>query len=120
MLQLGPKHAHFLLFYDFVPDYLERRGAFRDAHLQRGWGAQMRGELVLAGAYADPADGAVLLFCGESAAVAERFAQQDPYVQAGLVARWYVRRWSTVIGDAAVTPVHPVCAANPEQREECR
>ncbi len=112
--------AHFLLFYEFVPDYLARRGAIRDAHLRLGWDAQARGELLLAGAYADPADGAALLFRCESAAVPERFAQQDPYVQAGLVARWQVRRWTTVIGDAAATPMHPVRVAAPEQMEERR
>jgi uncharacterized protein YciI len=52
-------------------------------------------------------DGAVLLFHGESAAVAERFVATDPYVRAGLVARWQVRRWTTVVGDAALAPLRP-------------
>jgi uncharacterized protein len=99
--------GHFLLFYEVVPDYVTRRAEFRDAHLQLAWEAQARGELVLGGAYADPVDGAVLLFRGESAAVAERFVAQDPYVRAGLVARWTVRRWTTVVGDAASTPLRP-------------
>ena len=41
---------HFLLFYDTAPDYLERRGAFRGAHLALAWAAAERGELVLGGA----------------------------------------------------------------------
>jgi hypothetical protein len=62
-----------------------------------------RGELVLAGAFADPIDGAALLFRGESAAAAEAFARADPYVLNGLVQRWRVRPWTTVVGpDAAV------------------
>lgn len=98
---------HFLLFYEFVPGYVERRPPYRAEHLSRAWASQERGELVLAGAYADPADGAALLFKGDSPAVAERFAREDPYVKAGLVARWQVRSWTTVVGADASTPVRP-------------
>jgi hypothetical protein len=98
---------HFLLLYDLAADYLERRGAFRDDHLALGWAAHERGELVLGGALADPVDGAVLLFRGDSPAVAESFAQADPYVRHGLVTRWRVRPWTTVIGEDATTPVRP-------------
>ncbi len=98
---------HYLLFYDLAPDYLERRAAFRDEHLNWAWTAQTRGELVLAGALADPADGAVLLFEGDTPEVAERFAEADPYVRAGLVVAWRVRPWMTVVGEGAATPVRP-------------
>jgi uncharacterized protein YciI len=94
---------HYLLFYDVVPDYLERRVPLRSAHLEHARAAVARGELVLGGALANPADGAVLMFRGESPAAAEAFAHADPYVLNGLVARWRVREWTTVIGpDAAV------------------
>ena len=36
---------------------------------------------------------------------AERFAAADPYVKNGLVARWEVRRWITVVGPYAAQPV---------------
>jgi uncharacterized protein YciI len=98
---------HYLLFYEFVPDYLQRRGQYRQEHLTLAWDAHARGELVLAGAYAEPADGAVLLFTGSSPSGAERFAAADPYVRAGLVTRWHVRAWTTVAGDLASTPVRP-------------
>ena len=98
---------HFLLFYDVAPDYLARRGEYRAEHLALGWAAHARGELVLGGALADPVDGAVLLFRGDSPAVAESFAAADPYVRNGLVARWRVRPWTTVIGETAATPVRP-------------
>jgi uncharacterized protein len=101
---------HYLLLYDVVPDYLTRRGAFRDAHLDHAWRAVARGELILVGALANPIDGAVLLFRGPSAAVAERFAAADPYVLNGLVTRWRVREWTTVVGEEAVTPVRPAGA----------
>lgn len=54
---------------------------------------------MLAGALADPPDRAVLVFRGDSAEVAERFGQEDPYVKAGLVTNWYVRPWTVVVGD---------------------
>jgi uncharacterized protein YciI len=93
---------HYLLIYDVVPDYVNRRAAFRDEHLSLAWQAQARGELVLGGALADPVDGAVLLFSGESPAAAEAFAAADPYVRNGLVIKWRVRAWTTVVGaDAA-------------------
>jgi uncharacterized protein YciI len=98
---------HFLLLYDLAPDYLTRRGAFRDEHLALGWAAHERGELLLGGALAHPVDGAALLFRGDSPAVAEAFAAADPYVRHGLVTRWQVRPWTTVIGADAATPVRP-------------
>jgi len=93
------------MFYEFVPDYLERRAAFRAEHLALAWAAHERGELVLGGALADPPDRAVLLFAADSPAVAERFAAADPYVRNGLVTGWYVRKWTTVVGETAATPV---------------
>lgn len=96
---------HYLLFYDVVDDYVERRAAFRKAHLAKGWEAHARGDLVMAGALADPVDGAMLLFKGDSPRVAEAFAESDPYVVNGLVVRWRVREWTTVIGETAANPV---------------
>jgi hypothetical protein len=97
--------AHFLLLYDLAPDYLDRRGAFRAEHLALAQAAADRGEIVLAGALADPADRAVLLFTGDGPAAAEAFARADPYVGSGIVTRWHVRAWTTVVGsDAAHAP----------------
>jgi len=96
---------HYLLFYEVGDDYVARRGEFRDAHLAKAWQASDRGELVLGGALANPADGAVLLFRGESAEVAEKFAKADPYVASGIVKKWYVREWTTVAGQDAAKPV---------------
>jgi uncharacterized protein YciI len=93
--------------YDLAPDYLERRAQFRDEHLTLAWEAEGRGEIVIAGALAEPADQAVLLFVGDSPAAAERFAQADPYVIHGLVQAWRVRPWTTVVGKDAFRPVKP-------------
>jgi uncharacterized protein YciI len=92
---------HYILFYDVVDDYLQRRTKFREAHLKYALEAHQRGELVLGGALADPVDGAVLIFRGGSPDAAEAFARADPYVINGLVKSWRVRKWATVIGDGA-------------------
>jgi hypothetical protein len=52
----------------------------------------------MGGALGEPADGALLVFRGESPAIAENFAKDDPYVKAGLIPEWHVRPWSVVIG----------------------
>jgi uncharacterized protein len=98
---------HYLLFYEAGEDYISRRAEFRNAHLELAWKASERGELVLGGALVNPADGAVLLFKGDSPEVAERFARADPYVTAGIVKRWYVREWSTVAGKDSAMPIRP-------------
>src|SRR5689334_20173962 len=98
---------HFLLMYEFVPDYLERRGPLRNEHLKLAWESCGRGEMLLGGAFADPADGAAILFKCETAAVPEAFVAADPYVKNGLVKSWRIRKWTTVIGNEAATPVRP-------------
>ncbi|HLK59016.1 MAG TPA: YciI-like protein [Chthonomonadaceae bacterium] len=96
---------HYLLFYEVVEDYAERRKPFRVAHLTYARQSLERGELLLGGAFADPVDGAVLFFRAESPEVVEAFAETDPYVVNGLITRWKVREWTTVIGEGAAAPV---------------
>jgi len=97
--------VHYLLFYDVVENYAERRVPFRTAHLAHARQAVERGELVLGGAFANPIDGTVLLFKGNSPAAAEAFATADPYVVNGLVTKWRVREWTTVVGELAENPL---------------
>ena len=96
---------HYLLIYDVVDDYVTRRVPLRAAHIGHARESIERGELVLGGALANPPDGAVLLFRGSSPAAAERFAESDPYVLNGLVKKWRVREWTTVLGPAAEVPL---------------
>ncbi|KPH65830.1 YciI-like protein [Novosphingobium sp. ST904] len=96
---------HYLLTYHLAPDYLERRPQFREPHLALAWAAAERGELVLGGAVEDPVDMALLLFAGAGPEAAEAFARADPYVTEGIVERWTVRRWATVVGEHAAHPV---------------
>ncbi|MBW3667560.1 MAG: hypothetical protein KY394_08215 [Actinobacteria bacterium] len=89
---------YFLLFYEVVDDYPERRKPYRADHLALARAAAERGELRYAGAYADPVDGAALLFRGPDDRIARAFAEGDPYVLNGLVESWHIREWSMVIG----------------------
>lgn len=91
--------SYYLLQYDVVPNYVERRAPLRSEHLALAQEAHHRGELVLAGALADPVDGAVFVWRTDDPTVIERFAQSDPYVQNGLVTAWRVRQWTVVIGN---------------------
>jgi uncharacterized protein len=90
---------YFALFYDVVDDYISRRGGYREEHLGLAREAQRRGELLLAGALADPVDRALLIFRAPDRAAVEEFARNDPYVKSGLVTRWEVRPWTVVIGN---------------------
>jgi uncharacterized protein YciI len=92
---------HYLLMYDVVEDYVVRRAPYRQEHIKLARAAVGRGELVLGGALAAPADGVVLLFRGDSPAAAQAFAESDPYVVNGIVTRWRVREWTTVVGPDA-------------------
>ncbi len=97
--------AHFLLRYTLAPDYLERRAVFREAHLALAWTLADAGTLILGGAVGDPPESALLLFADAEAA--RSFAVQDPYVTQGLVTRWEVLPWATVVGTDAATPIRP-------------
>jgi uncharacterized protein YciI len=89
--------VHYALFYEYVPDILERRKPFREEHLALLRKLHGEGRLVMAGAY-QPADGALLLFRGDSPADAEAFVKADPYARNGLVTSWRVREWTVAIG----------------------
>ena len=93
--------GYWILLYDYVEDYMERRGPLRPAHFEVAKAAVDAGELVLAGAFAEPADGAALVFCAEDVSSIERFVAADPYVREGLVTSWRIRAWTVVAGTAA-------------------
>ena len=91
--------AYFALFYEAVDDFIARRTPFREEHLRLAREAHARGELLLAGALADPPASALLVFQSNGPEAAESFAYNDPYVKNGLVTRWKVRPWTVVVGN---------------------
>jgi uncharacterized protein YciI len=98
---------HYVLMYEYAPDYLERRAEFRDAHLKLAWSSHARGEFQLGGVLADPVDSALLWFKADTPTIIEEFVKADPYVQNGLVVKWRIRPWMTVAGALADAPVYP-------------
>ena len=95
---------YFILFYETADNYVEKRAPFRAQHLELARDAHARGELLLAGALADPADRAVLVFRATDRSKVEEFARRDPYVLNGAVTRWEVRPWTVVIGSDLPEP----------------
>ena len=93
--------SYYLLEYALIDDYVVRRAAFREAHLALAREANRRGDLVLAGALAEPTDRAVLVWRTEDRSTIERFIDGDPYVHNGLVTSWTIRPWTVVVGDGA-------------------
>ena len=97
---------HFLLFYDYVPDYLERRTPHRPAHFEHARAAEGRGDLFLAGACTDEGGPiGVLVFTASDRGLVEDFARADPYVVHGVATGWRVREWTTVLGRDALTRI---------------
>jgi uncharacterized protein YciI len=89
---------YYALFYHVVDDFVARRAAYREEHLRLAREAHGRGELLLAGAFTEPADQALLVFRAAERSTVEAFARNDPYVTSGLVSRWEIRPWAVVIG----------------------
>jgi uncharacterized protein YciI len=88
--------VHQLLFYDYVPDILERREPHREAHLAHAQSWKADGRIVMAGALGDPPHGAAFVFRLDDAEAVRPFVEADPYVAAGLVTDWRVEPWKVV------------------------
>jgi len=87
----------YILFYETVTDFIEKRIQYREEHLVLVRKMHADKSLYMAGALDTPADGAILIFKGVNSSKAEEFAKNDPYVKNGLVCKWYVRPWNVVV-----------------------
>ena len=90
--------SYYTLIYHLVDDYMTRRGQFREEHLKLAKELNEKGEMILAGAFSDPPDKALLIFHVADKSVIEDFVKKDPYVKNGLIAEWEIREWTVVIG----------------------
>lgn len=88
---------YYLLFYDLIEDYLEKRTPLRSLHFDHVNQALAKGHFVMGGAF-NPTDQACLLFKVDDISIIEEFAKTDPYVLNGLVAKWTIKEWTVVIG----------------------
>jgi len=89
--------VHHVLFYDYVPDVVERRAPYREDHLAvaRAW--KDDGRIVMAGALGRPPTGAMFVFLVDDPAQIEAFVAEDPYVLNGIVTGHRVVPWTVVI-----------------------
>ena len=87
----------FVAIVETVPDYVERREAYRPAHRERLLKMKEEGKVMMGGAWADPVDGALLIFRAESLAEVQRMIEEDPYHQHGLWPAVRIREWNVAI-----------------------
>jgi uncharacterized protein YciI len=93
---MADEQAHQLLLYQYVEDMGERRGPYRQAHLERIKAQRDAGNLVMAGALGSPPSGGALVFKGVEREAIEKFVQADPYFEAGLVTSFRIEPWNLV------------------------
>ncbi len=86
----------YLLLYTYVDDMAERRGPYRDAHLEAIRAERAAGHITLAGALGAPPTGGAIVWTGVTPEDIERFTDADPYVVNGLVTSRRIERWNLV------------------------
>ncbi len=96
---------YFLLEYTGSPHYIEARKPYRKEHLDLAWKFADQGDLILGGAYEEPADGALLVWFCEDPKPILNFIENDPYVKNGVVQSWKIRKWTAVVGEHCKTPI---------------
>ncbi|PSC70823.1 YCII-related [Micractinium conductrix] len=101
MASAAPANSYMLLQYKYVPDILEKRGPFREQHLAGANKMAEQQKLMVAGAVADPVDGAVFIFRNVSKEEVDAFVASDPYFQNGLIPSYSVRPYMVVAGDSS-------------------
>ncbi len=87
--------SHLVVLYEYVADILERRGAHREAHLERLSRWRADGRLIAAGATGEPPSGALFILSPD--ADAQAMIDGDPYVAAGLVVSARIEPWSVSV-----------------------
>jgi uncharacterized protein YciI len=91
----------FAVIATYVEDAVARRAPYREAHLAYASALREAGHLVAGGAFADPVDGALLVYRAESREQVAAWLADDPYVRAGLWPTIAIREWTVVIGEIA-------------------
>ncbi|CAL5223834.1 g6413 [Coccomyxa viridis] len=95
--QASAAPSYHVLQYKYVPDILEKRGPFREKHLELAGQKRDEGKIVLAGALTDPVDTALFIWKNASQEEIEQFVKDDVYVNNKLVTDWSIRPWMVMI-----------------------
>jgi uncharacterized protein YciI len=83
------------VLYELAPDGLPKAQASFPAHRARLAEFHRRGVLLMAGPFANPAEGALAIFTTREAA--EEFIAGDPFVTSGAVGQYKVREWNEAL-----------------------
>jgi len=84
-----------VMFYEVAPDGLSKVMTHIEAHRARLNEFHARGVLLMAGPFANPAEGALGIFTRKKDA--EEFIQGDPFVINGIVSKWRLLEWNEVL-----------------------
>ena len=84
-----------VMFYEVAQDGIAKAQANFAGHRARLDEFHARRVLLMAGPYANLAEGAMGVFTGRKAA--EEFIQGDPFVINGVVGKWSLREWNEVL-----------------------
>ena len=84
-----------IMFYEMAPDGLSKAMAHVGEHRSRLETFHKRGILLMAGPFANPAEGAMGIFISKEAA--EEFIRDDPFVVNGVVSKWRLVEWNEVL-----------------------
>jgi len=87
----------YAVIFTFVPNAMERRKPYREAHLKHFNELRDAGKIIMAGPWADTYDGGLILFRAESQTEVEAIIQDDPYYQADLWPEIHIREWNVVL-----------------------
>lgn len=96
----------FALTYKYVPDILEKRGPFREAHLKLANDLEAEGVILSGGPFLEGTRpvGALFVFHCPNKSIVENFIKSDPYVQNKLVPSFEIREWSVLVGKVISGP----------------
>jgi uncharacterized protein YciI len=91
--------TQYLLRYDYIPDVLEKRGPFREGHLELAKKLIAEGSCLSGGPTGEPGmdvpAGALFIFTDLDAA--KTFVNEDPYTQNGIVTGHSIEEWNVVV-----------------------
>lgn len=91
--------TQYLLQYDYIPEVLEKRGPYREAHLGLAKKLIEEGRCVSGGPTGpnkmEVPTGALFIFTDFDAA--EEMVANDPYVSNGIVTRHKIEEWNVVV-----------------------
>ena len=84
-----------VMFYEIASDGISKAMTHIDGHRARLKAFHEKGVLLMAGPFANPAEGTLDIFTSRDAA--EEFIQGDPFVIYGVAGKWRLVEWNEVL-----------------------